>query len=194
MSTGLFLSIEESFIPEARSNALALVQAVNDVLTRLQLPPITDRPEGPHICTGRTGLDHIGSRTLAELGERGGDARNHVQLLSFNPYRLVYVPRRFAETQVTPYEECIAGQDVKILCGSSVLLLEQLLLMAPELGIPLSDGALGDDVASKIDMMNELRDGESDWELIENARVAWLILHEAALLSIGEDVPISLAG
>jgi hypothetical protein len=86
------------------------------------------------------------------------------------------------------------GQEVNILLGSSIALRDELLKMATDLGIPLVAGSLADDTAQKIDDMEPLREGEDDWDLIENTRMAWLIMHEAAALSVAKDVVVSLAG
>ncbi len=194
MSTGIFLSIQQSYVPEARQSALALLKAVNSKLGELNEKPIVDPVEGPHLCQGRTGLDHIGASSLVKLGKLAGKELGHIHMLSRNPYRLVYAPRRFDEPHLTAYTEMIAGQSVAILLGSSQLLLENLLAIAPRIGVPLHNGALGDQVARKIDDLEPLQDGEDDWELVENTRVAWLIMHEAAVQSLEKNVPICLAG
>lgn len=194
MSTGVFLSVQESYVPNAQSAALSLVAAVNEKLGELGQQPMEDPVKGPHVCEGRTGLDHIGSASLRKLGELAGEERAHVHLLALNPYRLVYAPRSFERPQVTRHREDLAGQTVNVLLGSSLHLRDELLGLAPDLGIPLEGGVLGDEVAKKIDDLEPLHEGESDWDLVEGTRVAWLILHEAALLSIERDVPISLAG
>jgi hypothetical protein len=194
MSTGIFLSIEESYVAEARESARSLLRAVNTVLEEAGQPAVVDSEKGPHVCEGRTGLDHMGAATLAQLGEIAGEERPHVNLLAINPYRLVYVPRPLEAPQVTPHRETLMGQEVNILLGSSIALRDELLKMATDLGIPLVAGSLADDTAQKIDDMEPLREGEDDWDLIENTRMAWLIMHEAAALSVAKDVVVSLAG
>jgi hypothetical protein len=194
MSTGVFLGIGASYAPGYEAQARSLIAAVDAKLMELGELPIADPAKAPHVCDARIGLDAMGSGTLADLGERAGRGRPHAHLLAINPYRLVYVPRSWGAPQATSHRERIAGRDVQILLGSSIALQRDLLDLAPELGIPLSNGALADDVAKKIDDLEPLREGETDWDLVENTRVAWLLMHEAAALAIARDVPISLAG
>ena len=194
MSTGVFLSVQESYVPDAQAAARSLVAAVNERLEELGQPLLLDPVTGPHVCEGRTGLDHVGSGTPRELGELAGDALAHAHLLAVNPYRLVYAPRPFEEPQVTRHRESIAGQEVNVLLGSSHRLRDELLALASTLGIPLEGGALGDAVAKKIDDLEPLHEGDEDWGRMESLRMAWLLMHEAALLSMAKGVPISLAG
>jgi hypothetical protein len=194
MSIGVFLTIEGSYVPSARGEAMELVRAVNAKLATLALEPIADASVGPSVCEGRTGLDHIGSATLAGLGELAGGGSPHLHLLHLNPYRLVYVPRPLDRPAVLDHHENLGGRETAILMGASAGLRDELLGLAPSLGIPLEGGALSDEVAKKIDDLRPLHEGEDDWHLIENTRSAWLLMHEAALLSIRKDVPISLAG
>ena len=75
MSTGVFLSIQESFIDTARDRALELVACIERALATSGQPALHDHAEGPHVCTGRTGLDHIGSSSLVSLGKALDRAR-----------------------------------------------------------------------------------------------------------------------
>ena len=111
-----------------------------------------------------------------------------------NPYRVVYVPRQLQIPETTSHHEQIWDQTVAINVGSSTLLFAELLDLAKVLGIPLASGKLLDDVAQKIDSMEPLVAGETDGELIEDLRTAWLLLHEATRVSIDLDVPMTLAG
>jgi hypothetical protein len=146
---------------------MELVRAVNAKLATLALEPIADASVGPSVCEGRTGLDHIGSATLAGLGELAGGGSPHLHLLHLNPYRLVYVPRPLDRPAVLDHHENLGGRETAILMGASAGLRDELLGLAPSLGIPLEGGALSDEVAKKIDDLRPLHEGEDDWHLIE---------------------------
>jgi hypothetical protein len=193
MSTGVFLSIQESFIDTARDRALELVACIDRILATSGQRALRDPAEGPHVCTGRTGLDHIGSSSLVSLGEAAGPARAHAHLLCINPYRLVYIPRTLRVPQPTGARDMIAGRSIEVLVGASASLLAELQSLATDLGIPLApDRSLADPIAKAIDDLEPLSPGDAP-ALVE-LRVAWLLMHEAARLSIEHDVPISLAG
>lgn len=194
MSVGVFLSIHESYPDNYREYATSLLNAVNVVLSRLGHNPLIDSGKGPHVCEGRTSLDHIGGGSFRCVGELAGSERQHAHLLWVNPYRVVFAPASFDEPQATNHQECFGAQEIPVLLGSSPRLRDQLLSLAPEIGIPLENGVLTDEVAQKIDDMQPLHDGEDDWDLIENIRMGWLVMHEAALISIARQVPICLAG
>ena len=173
---------------------------MNDVLTRNKLRPVDDPEDDPDPRggdagpLGRSGLDHHGGRSLARLGELAGARNPHLHLLALNPYRVVFVPRELRVPATTSHLEQIWDQTVAISVGSTLQLMAELLAVAPRLGIRLTDGALPDDVAQRIDDLEPLSPGESDVELIEDIRTAWLLMHEAAKLSIDLDVPLALAG
>jgi hypothetical protein len=198
MSTGIFLSIGDSFASDAKVEAVSLVTAVNGALQGLGLEAIRDRPQGESTFGMRVGTDAIGSSTLARLGLIAGDGRAHAGLLAKNPYRLVYVPRDFEEPQATHFSVAYLDQEADVMVGSSARLLGDLRGVAAELTIPLAgDGSLGDGTAKTIDEALPLEAGEDrleQWEALLNVRLAWLLLHEAALASLREDRPISLAG
>jgi hypothetical protein len=200
VSVGVFFGIRHSFISEAQEQGRRLHAAVNDVLTRNKLRPVDDPEDDPDPrggdagAVGRSGLDHHGARSLARLGELAGEASPHLHLLALNPYRVVFVPRQLRLPATTKHLERIWDQTVAISVGSTQQLLAELLSLAPRLGIELANGALPDDVARRIDDLEPLSPGESDTELIENTRTAWLLMHEAARLSIDLDVALALAG
>jgi hypothetical protein len=200
VSVGFFFGIRHSFIPEAHDQARRLHEAVNDVLASNGLPPVDDPEEDPDPrggeagALGRSGLDHHGSRALAHLGQLAGRSHPHLHLLAVNPYRVVFVPRDLRAPATTSHREQIWDRTVAINVGSSRRLLAELLDMAAGLGIPLSNGTLPDDVARRIGDFEPLSPGESDVQLIEDTRTAWLLLHEVARLSIDLDVPLCLAG
>ena len=62
--------------------------------------------------------------------------------------------------------------------GSSQRLLEELVFVAPALGIRLDDGRLSDEEAERIDALIDEDDG------LYREYVSWLLLYESARLSI----------
>jgi len=192
MSTGFFLSIRESYVVEDAATAVSLLTAINARLSDVGQPAIADGPDAPHVCEGRTSDTNIHRHTLAKVGALAGDRFPHLGLLASHPHRVVYAPREFADPLETSHEESIAGRPTRIRLGSTHALYRELLALAPELGIPLDSGRLSDRVAHLIDGLESLSE-EDDDELVEKTRVAWLMMHEAAMLSLDRQVPIALA-
>lgn len=192
MSTGFFLSIRESYVAEEATRAKSLLKAINASLSQVGQRAIADGPDAPHVCDGRTSDTNIHRSTLAKVGKLAGDRFPHLGLLATKPHRVVYAPREFADPLETAHEESIAGRPTRIRLGSSHALHRELLAIAPELGIPLDSGRLSDRVAHLIDGLESLSDDDDD-ELVEKIRVAWLMMHEAAMLSMDREVPIALA-
>lgn len=86
-----------------------------------------------------------------------------------------YLPIDFADVLIEDADEpSLPGA----MLGSSYRLLEELCLVAPTLGIRLSDGQLADDEAARIDALAGRGNG------IHRELCAWLALYEAARLSI----------
>lgn len=77
-------------------------------------------------------------------------------------------------------EEALTGG----MLGSSYRLRDELVQVAPALGIALTDGQLSDEEAARIDAV-----GESD-EGLYREHAAWLLLHEMARLSIAHKTAI----
>jgi hypothetical protein len=130
---------------------------------------------------------------LGEMAEAALDSK-HAALLDINPYRLVFLPRDLDKPLYTEHTETIWGSEVGIIAGSVEGLLEELRELAPELGIPIDDGRLTDDIAGRIDRAEPLVDGEDDWDLVENGRTAWLAVYEAARLARDHGIALCLAG
>jgi hypothetical protein len=149
--------------------------AVNEVLARHELPQIA--AEERHVALGRSKLDHHGARALAELAERGGKGRRHLfQMVAFAA--LVYVPRDLR----VPTSVTLRGAHgmYSLHVGSSRYLLAELVDLAPALGISLDQGVLSDGTARQIN------------DECDTLATAWLLLHEAARLSIDLDAPFEL--
>jgi hypothetical protein len=70
---------------------------------------------------------------------------------------------------------------------------EEVLSLAPYLGIVINEGALDDDLSARIDDALPLSD-DDDRSLADDERTAWLLLHEGARLSVEHGVALSLAG
>jgi hypothetical protein len=88
-----------------------------------------------------------------------------------------YLPIDFIDIIVDIKEENrISGG---ILC-SSYRLMEELVLIAPKLGIELQAGQLSDEEAKKVSAAQNPNSGDDFW----NEKTAWLCLFEAARLSI----------
>jgi len=198
MSVGCFMGIRASYIDEAQDVGEALIAACSQCLSAHGLPQYEDPRDPPNVYQpkfGRSSLDHHSASCLVAVAElvQVDPGQSHLAIISLNPYRLVFAPFRFPVPLLTQHAEKIGGEDVRIWLGSSVGLLAELLETAPLLGIPLTDGVLTDTVAGRIDDFEPLYEGD-DLTLAEDERTAWLVLHEAARLSIEHRVALSLAG
>jgi hypothetical protein len=201
MSVGLFLGIANSYTQAAQDDAQSLLEAINLGLVERGLAPYEDPDVAPDAFyenhkLGRSSLDHHSAKMIARLGEMAEDAFDATDagLLEINPYRLVFLPRDLDEPLLTDHIETIWGSDVGIIAGSLDGLLDDLRRLATELGIPLDDGELTDDIAHRIDDCEPLVDDEDDWDLVENGRTAWLAVYEAARIAREHDVALCLAG
>jgi hypothetical protein len=199
MSTGLFMGIRSSFVEEAQDAASTFIAAVNRALADRDLPPYLDPAEAPHVYAdhlfGRSALDHHSSRVLVDIANLGASARErpNLGLIRDNPFRVAFLPIEFSPPLQTEYFEQIGGDRFRIWAGSLPHLHLELSTIASDLGIPLKNGNLTDEVAAAINEFEPLYDGDSA-ELAENERTAWLALYEGARLALERNVALSLAG
>lgn len=199
MSVGLFMGIVPSYTEDAENSARELVAAINSRLQEQTLPLYSEPDEPPDVYAdymfGRSELDHHIANyfvRLAEIAEERNSARQHLAIL-INPYRVVFLPQDFRNPFETGYNEEIFGDLLEVWAGSAQRLLNELTELAPHLGIPLENGVLSDEIASKINEF-ELLTEEDDGELAEDERTAWLALYEGARLAIENNIALSLAG
>jgi hypothetical protein len=202
------LAIEVGILPDLLANdaegaewfedALA---AVNRVLKAERLPAHVE-PREPLPGTSRAALDAFPYSTLHHLRRAyahrvgdpqwmatarpdGGDPADDPEvealteqftshLLCHSDSEGFYVPIDFADVLTSTEDEDLPGG----MLGSSFRLREELVLVAPALGISLVDGTLSDDEARRINAL-VTADGPL-WQ--EHA--AWIALFEAARLSI----------
>ena len=156
--------------PESAEHFEADFAAANRKLAEAGLPP------------------HVEPRTLPPLESRAP--------LDGLPYSFIhYLRRAYAHRVTTPGwiatplpEDADPTEDETDLpggmLGSSYRLLEELVLVAPALGITLSDGELSDEEAARLgDSMGE---DEGLYREIES----WLLLYESARLSIAHKTAI----
>jgi hypothetical protein len=200
VSVGFFIGVRASFIEEAQQAAEALLDAVNVELTRLGLPLYDEPRELPDVYDdmrfGRSALDHDSARLIIELATRATTARPspQLELLTQNPYRVVFVPRDFGPPVETEFEDRIGGEMYRIWCGSSLRLWQEALRGAELLGIPLTAGLLQDETARHINEYEPLSAADRGAEELGDLRTTWLTLHEAARLSASTGVALCLAG
>jgi len=199
MSTGLFMGIRRSFVEEAQDSASTFIDSINRALADRALPPYVDPSEPPHVYTdhlfGRSALDHHSSRVLVDIANLGNSAqeRPNLGLIRDNPFRVAFLPIDFSLPLQTDYFEQIGGDRFRIWAGSLPHLHLELSAIARDLGIPLKNGNLTDEVAAAINEFEPLYDGDSA-DLAEDERTAWLALYEGARLALGHNVALSLAG
>jgi len=199
MSTGLFMGVRSSFTEESRESADALLREINLVLAAASLPAYIDPDPPPNVyfghLFGRSALDHHLSRVFVLIAEQAAHSKQspNLALIRDNPYRVVFVPQKLVEPQVTQYRDRIDGRPVQIWVGSLDGLLEELRRLADGLGIPTVNGQIADKTAAAINDFKPLSETDTT-ELIEDSRTAWLALYEGARLAEANAVALSLAG
>jgi len=199
MSVGLFMGIVPSYVEESEDSGRKLIEAINSRLKKLNLPLYSESDEVPDVYIddsfGRSELDHHSASCfmqLADLAEENDLRKRHLAILT-NPYRVVFLPQDFSEPFETDYKEEIFDEPIEVWAGSAPKLLEELVELASHLGIPLENGILSDEVATKINEF-ELLSENDDGELAEDERTAWLAIYEGARLAVENKIALSLAG
>jgi hypothetical protein len=99
-----------------------------------------------------------------------------------------YVPVEFEDvlfSESESEEEALTGG----MLGSSYRLRDELVQVAPALGIALTDGDLSDEEAARIDALVEKEEAEDD-EGLSREYASWLLLYEMARLSIAHKTAI----
>jgi hypothetical protein len=199
MSTGLFMGVRRSYNETAQTSAMELLDAINHVLINNGAVPYIDPLKPPNVYSGhlfgRSMLDHHSSRVLAKIANLGTVSRvsPNLSLIRNNPYRVTFVPTNLDRPLLTDYSDRIGGNAIQIWVGSLPHLLAELRLLAGDLGIPLNNGELADEIAVAINNFNPLYEGDSG-ELAEDERTAWLALYEGTRLALEHNVALSLAG
>jgi len=199
MSTGLFMGIRSSFIPEAQNAASDFIYAINHILNSRGVPPYIDPIDPPNVYNGhlfgRSELDHHSSRVIQKIAGIGCSARNspNLALIFNNPFRVAYVPIDFSPPSPTAFHDRIGGERIQIWVGSLPHLLAELRWLAADLRIPLSDGDITGETAAAINDWKSLYAGDP-LELAEDERTAWLAIYEGARLASQHNVALSLAG
>jgi hypothetical protein len=220
MDTVLFMGVRCSYGGEAANGdgncpAAAFLDALNRMLAENGIERYEDPKETPCVYRGhlfgRSALDHHSPRVFLELvaiaeasAPRPGvapkvaqnlapDLAPNLALIRMNPHRAVYLPRALPKPLATGYCEQNGRGPVPVWAGSLVELLRELLGLARDLRIPLTDGRLADETAAAINMFRPFHELDST-KLIERYRTAWLALHEGARLALENDVALTLAG
>lgn len=200
MSTGLFLSIKESYSEESQNSAENLIDEINLILELKGIPKYLDPIKSPDIYNGnffgKSGLDHHSSNVLFKLGVLANDKirSKHLKLLSLNPYRVVFLPFDFKNPFQTNHKELFWNQEeAKINVGSSNQLLNELKELATEFGISPNNQDIFNQQINNINDLIPFNEKDTP-EVIEDYRSAWLLMFEGARLSIENKVALSLAG
>jgi hypothetical protein len=198
MSTAIFMGVGCSFGGETSGSATALLDAMNRVLPENGIEPYADPQQPPRVYRGhlfgRSALDHHSPRVFLELvtmAEALGPSPN-LALIRKNSPRIVFLPRVLPQPFATGYCEKNGGAPLPVWAGSLPQLLDELVKLARELGIPLLNGKLTDQTADAINMFRPFHELDST-KLIENHRTAWLALYEGARLAMENGVALTLA-
>lgn len=187
--------------------AAAFLDALNRVLAENGIERYDDPEEAPPVYRGhlfgRSALDHHSPRVFLELvamAEATAPRPNAVQnlapnlaLIRMNPHRAVFLPRALPQPLVTGSYEQNGAEPVPVWAGSLVELQQELLGLASDLRIPLTNGKLADETAAAINMYRPFHELDST-KLIESYRTAWLALYEGARLALENGVALTLAG
>lgn len=200
MSTGFFMGIKNSYIPEAKNSAENYIKAINKVLSENQMSEYVEGEKIPDVYEngffGKSGLDHHSSSCLANFAEFTATKikSEHLRLVKLNPYRVVFIPFDFEFPFATEFKESFWGNnEIPLNAGSSFKLKEELIEIAKHLGIEFNNGDLIKEQVNKINELEPFKIGE-DENLTEDYRSPWLVLYEGARLSIENKIALSLAG
>ncbi|MFW9995562.1 MAG: hypothetical protein ACFFD4_26225 [Candidatus Odinarchaeota archaeon] len=198
MTVGFFIGIRNSFTDEAQDDANAFLAAVTQSLLAAGYSGYSEPPVLPDVYVGykfgRSALDNIGGFSLGKLAGIGLEKYGvlHLSLIASAPLLVAFLPFDFGEPLETKYT-CTDwyGNSEHVWIGSSQGLLRELLELAPDLGIPLNKGVLEDGTTELINDYQPLYKGDT-CEMAEDERVAWLVLHEGAKLSIEHGIALAL--
>lgn len=196
MSVGFFLSVHSSYTENAQSTADSFVHAMNDALRSQGLGQYVDPENAPNGYVGpkfgRSSLDHHSARCLVAVAELD-PTLSHLELVAFNPYRVAFLPLDFPTPLETMHREWINDVEPTLWIGSAPRLLRELQTVSSRLGIHCQADGLGDDLATRIDNLEQITPGDPQ-ALVEDTRTAWLLLYEGARLAITHRTALSLAG
>jgi hypothetical protein len=199
MPTSLFLGVRRSYANEAQESARAFLAAMNRVLAESGMAPYADpiEPVNPYAgyLFGRSTLDHCSPQVLVELATLAQATRKrpNLALIRDNPHRVTFVPRPLPRPLATGFSEQIGGRDVQIWIGSLSQLAEELLSLARDLRIPVTNRDVTDETVDSINIFRPLHERDST-KVIEDLRPGWLALHEGARLAMQNGVALTLAG
>lgn len=202
MSVGLFMGIRESYTEDAQDSAEGYLAAINVALASRGLPPYVEPASATDIYNdtertflfGRSAVDADSGKCISEVAKIGvkQSGARHLALLSYNPYRVAFLPIDFPEPLATRYTEAIADQNTGIWVGSAARLFTELLDVATKLKVPI-DGTLSDTVAEKIREYQPLFEGDIV-DPNSELRTTWLLLHEGTRLALQHQVALAFAG
>lgn len=195
MAIGFFMGIMDSYTEDSKDVGKKYINSINDTLRENNLKHYRDPDTVPDVYInfkfGRSSLDH---HVVYYIKAVCNFVPNLPQLtaISKNPYRISFVPIAFSKPLITSHQEKIGSEQYQVLVGSLPALLEELKITGHELGVRDLKSGLSDEIASKINKEEFLRDGE-DAELL-SLRNAWLVIYEGTRLAIENDVALSIAG
>lgn len=192
------MTIKESFAAGYEKDAQEYVKSINDVLRAEELPEYNEPKNVPDVYNdalfGRSELDHHGAQCLHDIGEMGIKNGNDqcLKLISWNPYRVAFLPSDFGYSYRTDFVTQIWDEDVELNFGSAHQLIRELIDIAPELKIEIKNSDL---TKEQIILIGDMKTFESDEEnYFTDLRSAWFVLFEGARLAIEQKVALSLAG
>ncbi|PKL75062.1 MAG: hypothetical protein CVV27_17305 [Candidatus Melainabacteria bacterium HGW-Melainabacteria-1] len=184
MTIGCFLGIRAAW--PLQTEALSLIESLDAVLARQQLPPYQESglvPTYRQDGIGRSVLDHHDSEALADLANLARERRlpeAQLALLRSTRHGAMFLPLDFALP--LSFRPPLAESRLNLGVGSAPRLQAELRALGHVLGIPLKQGDLKDKTALRINDHLPLYAGDRAHHA-ETGRTAWLLLYEGARLA-----------
>jgi hypothetical protein len=191
MSLGIFRSIRGSYAEPSRRDAESVVRALKAEFMRRGLSPYVD-PEPDERGLRRLPCGNGGAVTFATLQERAWRAGLPWTLGSLRGERQIALPIRFpGKFSLVVLRRFLIIPQRQTFCAVQTLH-DELLALAPLLGIPLVGGTVTKEIADQL-TNGEALPGDDKGSVFENERRLWLDLHLASRYSLEDRTPVVIA-
>lgn len=193
MSLGIFRSIRGSYGKSYRRMPDKMIHALNEELAKRGLPPYVD-PDPDERGLRRLPCGNAGASIFIDLEKRAQQGGLPWTLGRLRGDREIALPISFSGTWTLSLgRSLLIFKETLEVCAVQTVH-DELLALAPRLQIPLTDGALSEEIADCIDDCNPLpgEDAAAAGEL-ENVRTLWLDLYFAAKYGLEDKTPIVIA-
>lgn len=193
MSLGIFRSIRGSFAEPDHRDAERMVRALKAEFIRRGQPPYVD-PEPDERGLRRLPRGNAGAVTFATLQERAWRAKVPWTLGSLRGERQIALPIAFpGKFSLVVQRRYLVVPQRQTFCAVQTLH-DELLAVAPLLGIPLVDTTVTKEIADQLATGEALPGDDAETGAsLANERNLWLDLHLASRYSLEDRTPVVIA-